>query len=162
MPELIQFTAPEQLRFFAAHSRGTGSVQVSVRDWGRSTYVHVDHPGRLSDGPIHLAFAIPLRAVDGRVDALLLTVLGDGCEAVVSLTGRRMSGPEFEIRFPPIDFTDRRTISTAPGEIGDSHCGLLHIERLNIQLPAGVERASLGLFSLAVLGTCRLISPAIA
>lgn len=162
MPELIQFTTPEQLRFFAAHSREAGSVQVSAREWGQSPFLHVQHDGPVSDRPVRLGFAIPLRAVDGHVDAILLTVLGDGCKAIVSLTCRTARGPEFEIRFPPIDFTDRRTMAAALPVESAPELGFLHIERLNIQLPAGVERASLGLFSLAVLGTCRVVSPSIA
>lgn len=162
MPVLIQFTAPEQFRPFASHSQSACDVQVAAREWGHSAYVHVDRRGRAGAGSARLAFAIPLRAIDGDVDALLLTVLGDGGGAVVSLTCRRASDPEFEVRFPPIDFTDRRTIAAAlPAECG-SQRGLLHIERLNIDAPSGAEHTSLGLFSLAAIGVCRVASPAIA
>lgn len=162
MPGLIQFSSPEQLRLFASHSRSVGSVQVVAREWGQTPYLHIDHHGRAGDEPICLAFAIPLRAIEGDVDALLLTVLGDGCGAVISLTCRGLSRPEFEIWFPPIDFTDRRTISTEL-PCGDApQLGRLQIERLNIQIPGDVEHGSLGLFSLAALGACRVVSPAIA
>ncbi len=113
-----------------------------------------------------VTLALPLRAIDGNPDQLLLEVLGDGSGCDVFLEAADGSGCGLVYCFAAVDFAGRRACTTDVqrphqrwGDASRSAAGPallpLQFNRLRIVLPTECNGFDLGLISLRATGDVR-------
>ena len=159
---------PEKiLRVTCQRIRSTENRQEALCDTS-----HVDGA---SDRPVKpcVTLALPLRAIDGQPEQLVLEIDGDAGGCNVFLEAADGSGCGLVYHFGTVDFTGRqacaisvqrpceRWSARAPSD-AEPVLPPLQFHRLRFELPAGCPGLDLGLVSLSVTGAVQPITPGIA
>ena len=133
------------------------------------------HVDGASDQPVErcVTLALPLRAIDGQPEQLVLEIDGDAGGCNVFLEAADGGGCGLVYHFGTVDFRGRRACAISvqrPCERWSARALVeaepvllpLQFHRLRIELPAGCHSLDLGLVSLSVTGPVQPITPGIA
>ncbi len=157
-------------------SASTARARVTLRAGcpGKDAFLRVVAQRQVDDAPeIAAVITLPLIAVDGNPERLLLDVLGDASSGCVSLEAVDARGRGLAYSFGAVDFSGWRTL-TAEVQRPSEYWGQRRDDgtsevvppvqplRLEIQLGEECDVVDIGLGALSVIGSVRLTSPAIA
>lgn len=171
---LYRFDDADVFPLLETETTARGPVQIRVDGCGPDAFVRIA-VHRHDDDPAETiaVIALPLIAVDGKPEKLLLDVLGDASGCRVFVEAGDTEGWGFAYRFGNVDFAGWRTCSAdaqqpdefwGPREKTDRSAVIppVQLYRLGIAMNERCQGFDIGVKALSVTGHVRLAPPGIA